>query len=181
VRFLNWEGARHRPGGAWAVLIKVASTAAALYVLWIGALAQVAGNAALTLSGFLPFPFLLDFASWARAFTANWHLDISIFIGITYPIAFLTTTARKSRRRLAWTDVALAALSLAVAAYYIVLDDRFLNWSRGFSQPTNGDIAAGFALLALTVELCRRSVGWGLTTLVLLLLAFRSEEHTHWS
>jgi len=177
VRFLNWEGARHRPGGAWAVLIRVGSTAAALYVLWIGALAQIAGNAALQLAfhardvHFLN-QYLSEFAAWARAFTANWHLDISIFIGITYPIAFLTTTARKSRRRLAWTDVALAALSLAVAAYYIVLDDRFLNWSRGFSQPTGWDVAVGFTLLALTVELCRRSVGWGLTTLVLLLLAF---------
>ena len=172
MRFLSWEGARHRPGGAWAVLIKVASTAAALYVLWIGALAQITGNAALKLAGFFPFQFLLEFAGWARAFTANWHLDISIFIGITFPIAFLTTTARRGRTRLAWTDVALAALSVAVAAYYIVLDDRFLNWSRGFSQPTNWDIAVGLALLALVVELCRRSVGWGLTTLVVLLLAF---------
>jgi TRAP transporter 4TM/12TM fusion protein len=172
VRFLTWEGARHRPGGAWAVLIKVASTAAALYVLWIGALAQIAGNAALKLAGFLPFQFLLDFAAWARAFTANWHLDISIFIGITFAIAFLTTTARRSRKHLAWTDIALAALSVAVAAYYIVLDERFLNWSRGFSQPTSWDIAAGLALLALVLELCRRSVGWGLTTLVVLLLAF---------
>ena len=172
MSFLRWEGARHRPGGAWAVLIRVGSTAAALYVLWIGALAQIVGNAALWLWGYFPLDSIREFAAWARAFTANWHLDIAIFIGITYPIAFLTTTARASRRHLAWTDVALAALSLAVALYYIVLDDKFLNWSRGFSQPTVWDNAAGFALIALTVELCRRSVGWGLTTLVLVLLAF---------
>jgi TRAP transporter 4TM/12TM fusion protein len=173
LQFLNWEGSRHRPGGAWLVLIKAASVAAALYVLWIGALAQVTGNAALFLSRELPFlqPQLAAFAAWARAFTAYFHLDISIFIAITFPIAFLTTTARRGRKHLAWTDVVLAAVSLAVALYYIVYNDRFLHWSRGFSQPNAADLIAGFALVALVVELCRRSVGWGLTTLVVALLA----------
>ena len=94
------EGSRHRPGGGWAVLIKAGSVAAALYVLWIGALAQMFGNAALLLSRELPFlqgP-LSAFATWARAFTSYFHLDISIFIAITFPIAFLTTTARPDRR-----------------------------------------------------------------------------------
>ena len=81
------EGSRHRPGGGWAVLIKAGSVAAALYVLWIGALAQMFGNAALFLSrelSFLQGP-LTAFATWARAFTAYFHLDISIFIAITFP------------------------------------------------------------------------------------------------
>jgi TRAP transporter 4TM/12TM fusion protein len=172
VSVLNWEGNRHRPGGAWLRLIQAGSVAATLWVLWIGALAQVTGNAALWLAKHVPLEFLPGFAAWARAFTANWHRDIAFFIAITFPIAFLTTTARRSRARLAWTDVALAALSLGVGLYYIVLDDKFLNWSRGFSQPTAWDIAVGFALVALVIELCRRSVGWGLTSLVALLLVF---------
>ena len=139
--------------------------AAALYVLWIGALATIVGTLALKAG-------LTGFGSWARAFTAQFHLDISIFIGITFPIAFLTTTAGSWRRKLAWTDVVLAALSMAVALYYIVLNDRFLNWSRGFSQPTLWDIAVGLTLVVLVVELCRRSTSWGLTTLLLLMLAF---------
>jgi len=171
LRFLL-EGRRHQPGGAWLVLIRAGSVAAALYVLWIGALSQIFGDAALWLSGFILPGALSAFAGWARAYTANWHLDIAIFIAITFPIAFLTTTANPGRARLAWTDVALAAASLAVALYYIVLGERFLNWSRGFSVPSTGDVIAGFALLALVIELCRRSVGWGLTSLVLLLLAF---------
>jgi TRAP transporter 4TM/12TM fusion protein len=174
VSLLQWEGSRHRPGGAWRRLIQAGSVAAALWVLWIGALAQITGNAALFLSKellFLQEP-LAAFAAWARAFTANWHRDIAIFIAITFPIAFLTTTARPGRKHLAWTDVALAALAFAVGLYYIVLDDRFLNWSRGFSQPTAWDIAVGLALVALVIELCRRSVGWGLTSLVALLLVF---------
>ena len=170
--FLRWEGRRHRPGGAWAILLQVGSVIATVYVLWIGALAQITGNAALWLTAHFDSRMLSAFAGWARSFTANWHLDISIFIAITFPIAFLTTTARPGRTRLAWTDVVLAALSLGVALYYIVLQDKFLHWSRGFSQPTTADIAAGLVLLALVIELCRRSVGWGLTSLVVLLLLF---------
>jgi len=169
---LRWEGRRHRPGGAWAVVLQVGSVIATVYVLWIGALAQITGNAALWLAAHVDSRTLSVFAGWARSFTANWHLDISIFIAITFPIAFLTTTARPGRSRLAWTDVVLAALSLAVALYYIVLHDKFLHWSRGFSQPNAADIVVGLALLALVIELCRRSVGWGLTSLVALLLLF---------
>ena len=172
MRLLNWEGRRHRPSGGWAVLIRVGSVIATIYVLWIGALAQITGNAALWLFSHLRLEFLEIFAVWARAFTANWHRDISIFIAITFPIAFLTTTARRGRERLAWTDVVLAALSFGAALYYLVLDDKFLNWSRGFSQPTVADVAVGLVLIALVVELCRRSTGWGLTTLVGVLLVF---------
>jgi TRAP transporter 4TM/12TM fusion protein len=156
---------RHRPGGGWYVFIQAASVAAALYVLWIGALATIVGTAALDLG-------LVRFGTWARAFTAQFHLDIAIFIGITFPIAFLTTTAGPWRRRLNRIDVALAGASLAVALYYIVLNDRFLHWSRGFSQPTTWDIVAGLTLVVLVVELCRRSTSWGLTTLLVAMLAF---------
>jgi TRAP transporter 4TM/12TM fusion protein len=176
LRFLR-EGARHRPGGAWDVLIKAGSVAAALYVLWIGALATLTGTWALQLAGFLKEAetvagVLVSFGTWARRFTAYFHLDISIFIAITFPIAFLTTTAGPWRRRLNWLDVALAAASLAVALYYIVLNDKFLHWSRGFTQPTFWDIVVGLALVALVVELCRRSTSWGLTSLLVVLLAF---------
>ena len=176
------EGSRHRPGGAWAVLISAGSVAAALYVLWIGALATVVGDLVLRAVAELkqlglPYASLEAFAIWARAFTANYHLDISIFIAITFPIAFLTTTANRDRARLAWPDIVFAALSFAVALYYIVLDDRFLNWSRGFSQPTTADVVVGFTLLVLVVELCRRCTGWGLTSLVMVLLAFTFFGH----
>jgi len=174
------EGSRHRPGGAWEILIRAGSVAAALYVLWIGALAILSGNAALWLARHAPdlaARALVAFGTWARAFTAQFHLDIAIFVAITFPIAFLTTTASKRRKQLAWTDVALAALSLAVALYYIVLNQRFLNWSRGFSQPTFWDTAVGLTLVLIVVELCRRSTSWGLTSLLVILLGFTVFGH----
>ena len=91
------EGRRHRPGGVWLVLIRAGSVAAALYVLWIGALAQVFGTWVLDLGNWLGADPLVAFGTWARAFTAQFHLDISIFIAITFPIAFLTTTANPAR------------------------------------------------------------------------------------
>jgi TRAP transporter 4TM/12TM fusion protein len=159
------EGSRHRPGGGWWIFVQGASVVAALYVLWIGALATIVGSLALDAG-------LVRFGTWARAFTAQFHLDISIFCAITFPIAFLTTTARPGRKHLAWTDIALAALSLAIGLYYIVLNDRFLNWSRGFSIPTFWDYVVGLALVAVVVELCRRSTSWGLTSLLIALLLF---------
>jgi TRAP transporter 4TM/12TM fusion protein len=171
------EGARHKPGGIWSVLIAIGSVIASLYVLWIGALSTIIGDSANWLAGDLKTlgensSWLEVFATWARAFSANYHLDISIFLAITLPIAFLTTTARESRKTLAWTDIVLAAIGFAIAVYYIVDNDRFLHWSRGFSRPTTADYVAGLALIALTVELCRRCTGWGLTSLVIVLLLY---------
>jgi TRAP transporter 4TM/12TM fusion protein len=173
------EGSRHRPAGAWKALIAAGSVAAAIYVMWIGALATVIGDVAVHASrelaalGMSPAAGLLDsFATWARGYTANFHRDISIFIGITFPIAFLTTTSRAERKTLSWGDIALALVSFAIAVYYLVNDERFLQWSRGFSLPTTADVVVGFTLVALVVELCRRCTGWGLTTLVLVLLLF---------
>ena len=176
------EGARHQPSGFWAYLIAVGSVLAALYVLWIGAGAVLIGNFALWLgnsfdpSG-IPGAWLEGFGRWARSFTSRYHLDISVFIAITFPIAFLTTTARRSRERLAWTDVALAATALAVALFYIYHGDRFLNWSRGFSRPTMMEYIAGFTLIGLVIELTRRSTGWALTTFLGLVLALSFFGH----
>lgn len=175
-------GSRHQPGRRWTPLIAAGSVAATLYVLWIGALSTVFGNLLLWTYGNLQsvgieLTWLDSFAAWSRSYTANFHRDISVFIGITFPIAFLTTTAHADRKKLAWTDIVPALLSFAVAAYYIVLDDRFLNWSRGFSTPTTWDTIVGITLVVLTVELCRRSTGWGLTSLVVLLLTFTVFGH----
>jgi TRAP transporter 4TM/12TM fusion protein len=176
------EGRRHRPGGAWAVLIQAGSVVAALYVIWVGALATIAGDAALwgasqIGAAGLPHAWLDVFATWARAFSSEFHLDISIFIAVTFPIAFLTTTANQERNTLGWTDIAFAAVSFAVAVYYIVLNDKFLNWSRGFSQPTLADVVVGFTLVFIVLDLCRRCTGWGLTSLVVVLLLFTFFGH----
>lgn len=170
-------GKRHQPKGVLVPLVAIGSVLATLYVLWIGAMSTVVGDVILWIfqslkSGGLDLPFLDRLAGWARGYTANFHRDISIFIGITFPIAFLTTTAHSERSKLSWTDAIPAVLSVAVAVYYLIFDNRFLNWSYGFSIPTSWDMVVGLTLVVLVIELCRRSTGWGLTSLVCFLLAF---------
>ncbi len=170
-------GARHLPGQPFSPLIAMGAVLATLYVLWIGALAVLSGDAALwlhqqLLAAGLDLPSLETFANWARSYTANFHSDISVFIAVTFPIAFLTTSAHRDRKQLNVVDVLLALISFGVASYYLIQGDKFLNWSYGFSQPDWGDMLAGLILVALVIELCRRSTGWGLTSLVLVLILF---------
>src|SRR4051812_16355440 len=70
------EGARHQPPGGWTVLIAVGAVAAALYVLWIGALSTVVGDLAgwiardLAAMG-VSSGWLETFSTWARAFSSQ--------------------------------------------------------------------------------------------------------------
>ena len=171
-------GARHTPGQKWArYLLGFGSVCATLYVLWIGALSIVVGDAMLwgyenLAQAGLVLPGLENLAGWARGYTADFHRDISVFVAVTFPIAFLTTTSQRQRTRMCWSDIFLALLSWVVAVYYLFHNERFLNWSYGFTQPTMADMAVGLLFVVLVIELCRRCTGWGLTSLVLLLLAF---------
>lgn len=142
------EGTRHRPPGGWRVAIAIGSVAISLYVLYVGAFAP-----------------------------ANIHLNIAMFIAIAFPVAFLTTTARRSRTTLNWLDVTLAVLSFAASVYYIVDDNRIQNWKRGLDEITLADKLVGMVLIGLVVELCRRCTGWGLTTLVIALLLYAGFGH----
>lgn len=148
-RILCWaasvlnEGRRHKPGGIAYWAIAVGSVVASAYVVWVGAFAA-----------------------------ANIHRNIAIFITIAFPVAFLTTTANKRRSTLSVLDVALAAASFAIGLYYILQDQRYQEWASGLSEVTLLDEIAGVALIILVIELTRRSTGWGLTTLVGILLAY---------
>lgn len=137
------EGRRHKPGGIAYWTIALGSVVASVYVVWVGAFAA-----------------------------ANIHRNIAIFITIAFPIAFLTTTANKRRSTLSVLDVVLAVTSLAIGLYYILQDPRYQEWASGLSEVTLLDKTAGIVLIVLVIELTRRSTGWGLTTLVGILLAY---------
>ena len=71
------------------MLIQAGSVAAALWVLWIGALSTVSGNAALWLAGYFPSELLYSFATWGRAFMKTSALPSVI---AARPIALLPST-----------------------------------------------------------------------------------------
>lgn len=103
---------------------------------------------------------------------ATQHLQVSLFLILLLPISFVTTTASAQRDRLTWLDYVLALIGLAVSAWFAVNEPRYAEWMTGFSVPSTGDVIAGTTLLVLCVELCRRSVGIGLTAILLALLAY---------
>ena len=125
-------------------------------------------------------------ASVAAVFVVTWmalfgiatqHLQVSLFLVLLLPICFLTTTVSSRVTRLTWFDWFLAALSLASSIWFAWNEPRYGNWMTGFSQPDAGDLFFGTILMLLCVELCRRTVGFGLTLILLLLLAYSAFGH----
>jgi TRAP transporter 4TM/12TM fusion protein len=137
------EGRRLNPTGALGALIAALSIAAAVVVTW------------LALFG-----------------TETEHMQISWFILLVFPIVFLTTTAARRVARLGLADYALAVAAAAVGLWFIVNDGKYQAWAAGFSRLTTGDVVAGTALVLLSIEMCRRCVGLGLTLIVGALLAY---------
>lgn len=143
-------GETHRvhPVGAIGALVAVLSVAGSLLIAWL-ALFGVASN----------------------------HLQISLFLAFLLPIAFLTTTWRRGVEGLTAIDLALAAISGAVAVWFAINEAEYADWMSGFSELSTGDVVSGTALVVLCIELCRRAVGLGLTLIVGVLLAYVALGH----
>jgi TRAP transporter 4TM/12TM fusion protein len=111
--------------------------------------------------------------TWLALFgIATQHLQVSLFLVLLLPIAFLTTTASARLDRLTPIDLALAVASFAVSVWFAANEPRYANWMSGFTLPSLGDVIAGTTLLLLCIELCRRAVGSGLTAILFMLLAY---------
>jgi TRAP transporter 4TM/12TM fusion protein len=111
--------------------------------------------------------------SWLALFgVATQHLQIALFLVLLFPIAFLTTTASTRLDRLTPIDYLFAVASFAAAVWFAVNEPRYANWMSGFAVPSFGDIIAGITVLVLSIELCRRAVGTGLTAILFMLLAY---------
>lgn len=100
------------------------------------------------------------------------HHQVALFLVLMLPIAFLTTTSTALTERLTAWDVVLAVIGAAASGWFIVNNGRYDNWNTGFDVLNTGDLVAGTALFLLCIELCRRSVGFGLTTILFALLAY---------
>lgn len=137
------EGSRVAPTGIRGIAVKVGSVGVTFYILY--------------LAGFG---------------TANGHLQISVFLAFILPITFLTTAASKNLERITVFDIVLAVLGCAVSVFYVATDEVYQNWNAGLSEFSIYDKIAGIALVALLVEATRRAAGWGLTLVVLALLAY---------
>ncbi|WP_166397694.1 TRAP transporter permease [Rubrobacter marinus] len=95
-----------------------------------------------------------------------------IFLTAMLPIAFLTTTISKHVANITALDVLLAIVSFVCCAYLVVNIERYLNWIQGLTAPTTLETVLGIVLIALVVEASRRTLGWGLTAVVLGLMSY---------
>lgn len=148
LRFLRYvgfigEGTRHRPGGFFGYVVVAMSVAISLYALWLGSIGTHP-----------PLRYGM------------------IFITVMLPLTFLTTTATERSTTLSVADVVLAIASLAIGVYLLANIDRYLRWIQGLTAPTIVETIAGIALVLLVIEATRRTVGLGLTLVVLALMAY---------
>lgn len=140
---LTGGGKRYYPEGFFGYVVTVMAVGLTLYELWLGGLGT---HSALQYS--------------------------IIFVTAMLPLTFLTTTASKRRTQIGTIDVVLASISFLTGFYLYLNIDRYLTWIQGISQPTLADSLAGTALVLLVLEASRRTVGWGLTSVVIALLAY---------
>lgn len=97
-----------------------------------------------------------------------------VFLGLMLALVFLSTgaTASSNRDRVPVWDGLLAAASLAISAYFWFNNERIITRITLLDELTTGDLVCGSGLLLITLEATRRTVGPGLTSIVLMFLAY---------
>jgi TRAP transporter 4TM/12TM fusion protein len=145
---LTGEGNRVRPRGFLGYVVTVMAVAITIYALWLGSVG------------------------------AHPPLQYSIiFLAAILPIAFLTTTASRRFENINIVDIALAVVAFGCCAYLLVNTERYLTWIQGITQPSTVESIVGLVLVALVVEASRRTLGWGLTGVVLALMSYTAFGH----
>ncbi|MGB7084567.1 MAG: TRAP transporter fused permease subunit [Phormidesmis sp.] len=112
-----------------------------------------------------------------------WQLDmLSLtigFLGSMLVLVFLTVGSGP-KSHLSWPspiDFTLAAIALATGVYFWLENERIIARITLLDPLTVLDVVFGTALLVLTVEAMRRSVGLGLTLIVLFFMAYNLGGH----
>lgn len=144
-------GARRELGGGWLSRIIAAYAAGiAIYAVWVGAKAVID-------------PLTLT----------------SIFLCAAYVIVFLTMAGSEeaANRGPTITDYVLSALSFASGVYFVVNAERFATRILLLDPLYPLDTFFGVTVLLLTLEATRRTVGIGLTSVVILVILYTLFGH----
>ena len=143
-------GARRRPAGWLRFVVPPLAVALAVYVI-------VAATA-------------LIVAPWALT---------AIFLCGMMTIAFLVTgaTAASNPEKPSVLDYAFSLSSLATGIYFFVKRQEFIDRIALLSELSNLDIFFGVLMVVLTIEITRRSTGLGLTSVVLVFIAYNLYGH----
>ena len=108
---------------------------------------------------------------------ATQHYQVSVFLALMLLICFVTTTIHARVDIVTPVDWFLGLAGSAAAIWFALSEGRISNWMAGFSELETGDYIAGTTIVLLTIEICRRTVGIGLTGILFLLLAYVAWGH----
>ncbi|MBT2695552.1 TRAP transporter permease [Bacillus sp. ISL-55] len=120
--------------------------------------------------GLLAFSVFQLYTSIFGVLTAQ--LQRSIHLGFALALIFLLFPSRKKNlkvKKVAWYDLLLALLAIAVGAYWPVMIDELVN-RVGRLTPT--DFYIGIAAILLVLEATRRTVGLPITVIAALFMAY---------
>lgn len=143
-------GTSRKPTGIMAIAISIFAFGIAIFQIWAN-----------TLGTLIPFQHGV------------------IFFSMTLVVIFLTVgaTPNSSKEKVPLLDLLLALGSLVAGIYMIINMDTYVNRLPVVDPLTTLDIIVGTFYVLATVEVTRRLLGWGLTSLVLLFLAFLLGGH----
>lgn len=112
-----------------------------------------------------------------------WRVDMFsltiIFLGAMLALTFLTVgaTPKGHPTQPSSVDWALVAMALATGLYFFIENERIITRITLFDPLTLLDLGFGTVLLLLTIEAMRRTVGLGLTVIVLSFIAYNLWGH----
>jgi TRAP transporter 4TM/12TM fusion protein len=126
--------------------------------------------------GIIAFVLLLSFSLF-QLYTSIFgvltaQLQRSIHLGFALALIFLLFPARKKDRihhKVAWYDIILALIAIAVGAYWPLMIDELVN-RVGRLTPT--DFYIGIAAVLLVLEATRRTVGLPITIIAVLFMVY---------
>ncbi len=114
-------------------------------------------------------------AIWAAAWSRTDALALTItFLTLMLVLTFLVVapTAHAGTRRVPWFDWCLALVAVLAGAYFIWQSDAISQRITLLDPLSKTDMLAAGAVIVLTIEAMRRTVGLGLTVIVLVFIAY---------
>ena len=103
----------------------------------------------------------------------------AVFLAGMMTIAFLTVgmSSKSDAERVPWYDVGLSLLSLATGTYFVLIAESEVQRISLLFPLDQWHVFFGTAVCVLTLELTRRTTGFGLTVVVLVFVAYNLFGH----
>jgi TRAP transporter 4TM/12TM fusion protein len=108
---------------------------------------------------------------YAIVFSEPFYITTPVYVCCSYALAFCLYPARASSPwdRISIVDLLLVAATVAVTAYFMWQYEFYVQRAGLFRTQ---DVAAGLIAVVLSIEVCRRVLGWSLPILALVAIAY---------